>query len=428
MGARVGGVLRATRAYFAVVPLVVPLLMITLGDRPAPAEATPAWSEKPPIDFVAAETAAYPPLPEHTGYVSIERGDTLDVVFEACGFSREEANALVAAMRGSLDPRRIRPGQLVRYRRTAGGETTEVEVLVSGWGSIRARRDGAGFAVEEVEAPRTSVDAAIVGGIESSLWDAIVGAGEDPAIAAQLADIFQWDIDFFRLQQGDWFSVTVQKHFVGSEFAGYGPVLAARFHHRGATYEAFHFERGNGTAGYYTASGAPLRKQFLKSPLKFSRITSGFTHRRYHPVLKRFRPHYGVDYGAPTGTPVMVTADGVVAYAGRGDGEGNWIRVRHSAKTETAYLHLSRFAKGIRAGVKVRQGQVIGYVGETGLATAPHLDYRVRENGKWINPLKLRSVTPDPLRGSELDRFGDLVAAHAAKLPVVAGETLIASR
>src|SRR6185295_16962917 len=186
---------------------------------------------------------------------------------------------------------------------------------------------------------------------------------------------------------------------------GYGPITAARFTHRGVTYQAFRHDMEDGRAGYYGATGTPLRKQFLKAPLKFSRVTSGFTKRRFHPVLKYFRPHYGIDYGAPIGTPVMTTADGVVVEARYKTGEGNFIRIRHSSRIETCYLHLSRYAKGLKPGTKVTQGDVIGYVGMTGLATGPHLDYRVSDGGKWLDPLQLKSITPDPLHGESLRRF-----------------------
>jgi murein DD-endopeptidase MepM/ murein hydrolase activator NlpD len=175
-------------------------------------------------------------------------------------------------------------------------------------------------------------------------------------------------------------------------------------------YEAFRHEMEDGRAGFYASTGAPLRKQFLKAPLKFPRLTSGFSKKRFHPVLKYFRPHYGVDYGAPIGTPVMTTADGVVVEARYSPGEGNFIRIRHSSRIDTSYLHLSRYAKGLKKGTKVVQGDVIGYVGMTGLATGPHLDYRVAENGKWLDPLKLKSITPDPLRGASLRQFRASVA------------------
>jgi murein DD-endopeptidase MepM/ murein hydrolase activator NlpD len=199
--------------------------------------------------------------------------------------------------------------------------------------------------------------------------------------------------------------VVVAKKYAGSDAMGYGPILAARFLYDGVTYEAFRNESPDGHAGYYSRSGTPLRKQFLRAPLKFTRITSGFSGRRFHPILHCFRPHHGVDYGAPKGTPVMTTADGVVIEAGRKGGEGNYIRIRHTSRIDTHYLHLSRFAKNVRRGAKVQQGDVIGYVGSTGLATGPHLDYRVTEAGKWLDPLKLKSITPDPLRVDALRQF-----------------------
>lgn len=414
-GARLRGVIRARRAYLAVVPLAI-VLVLALGEPPSPETAPPRF-DKPPIDFRSAELAAIP-LPAHVGYLSIEPGDTLDVLLEACGLDRSDANALVAAFARKIDPRTLKPGQLLRYERDGRGVTRQVELLVRGRGSLRGSRgsDGTAFEVEEVEAPELRAEVVLTAEIETSLWDALMRTGESPALASELADVFQWDIDFFRLQPGDWFSFVVEKRWIGAEFVGYGPIAAVRFDHRSETYEAFHFERAGGFGGYYTSSGTPMRKQFLKSPLKFSRVTSGYTHRRFHPILKRFRPHLGVDYGAPIGTPVMCTADGVISFAGRGSGEGNWIRVRHGSKIETAYLHLSRFAPGIRPGVKVRQGQVIGYVGATGLATAPHLDYRVRENGRWINPKTLRSITADPLRGGSLREFETVVAEVLPKL------------
>jgi murein DD-endopeptidase MepM/ murein hydrolase activator NlpD len=260
--------------------------------------------------------------------------------------------------------------------------------------------------------------------IDRSLYEALREQGEGPQLVQQLIDVFQWDIDFFELQKGDSFSLVVSKQYSGTDLLGYGPVKAARFTHRGTTYEAFRHESDDGRGGYYGSSGTPLRKQFLKAPLKFTRITSGFTKKRFHPVLKYFRPHNGIDYGAPIGTPVMTTADGVVVEARYKPGEGNFIRVRHSSRYDTCYLHLSRFAKGLKRGTRVTQGDVIGYVGMTGLATGPHLDYRVSENGKWLNPLQLKSITPDPLRGGSLTRFranvARLLPRLAATSPMVA--------
>jgi murein DD-endopeptidase MepM/ murein hydrolase activator NlpD len=208
----------------------------------------------------------------------------------------------------------------------------------------------------------------------------------------------------------------VKKKYSGADAVGYGPIVAATFTHDGQTFEAFRDESTAGRGGYYSRTGTPLRKQFLRAPLQFSRITSTFSNHRFHPLLHYFRPHHGVDYGAPVGTPVMTTADGVVVDARYNAGEGNFVRIRHSSRIETSYLHLSRFAKNIRRGTKVTQGDVIGYVGATGLATGPHLDYRVSDGGTWLDPLKLKSITPDPLRGDSLRQFRARVVQLVPKL------------
>ncbi|HMC20881.1 MAG TPA: peptidoglycan DD-metalloendopeptidase family protein, partial [Thermoanaerobaculia bacterium] len=195
-----------------------------------------------------------------------------------------------------------------------------------------------------------------------------------------------------------------------------------RFTHSGQTFEAFRQERADGRAGYYGRSGSPLRKQFLRAPLQFTRITSKFSKSRYHPILHCFKPHHGVDYGAPIGTPVMTTADGVVVEAGKKRGEGNYIRIRHTARLDTYYLHLSRFGKGVKRGHKVMQGEVIGYVGATGLATGPHLDYRVSDHGTWLDPLKLKSITPDPLPVALAQQFRRNVVSLAPKLAAAASQ------
>jgi len=196
---------------------------------------------------------------------------------------------------------------------------------------------------------------------------------------------------------------------VDGEFFAWGTIYAARFINGKRTLDAVVYPDDAGRLGYYDLEGRPLRKQFLRSPLKFSRVTSRFSMSRFHPVLHKRIPHYGVDYGAPVGTPALVTADGTVVFAGRKGGGGNMVTVRHTNGYETSYLHLSGFGKGVRRGARVTQGQVIGYVGSTGLATGPHLDYRVTLDGKWINPLSISSPAVEPLSEERLTRF----LAHA---------------
>ncbi|HUP61521.1 MAG TPA: peptidoglycan DD-metalloendopeptidase family protein [Thermoanaerobaculia bacterium] len=415
MARRLGGVAKRPRAYWALaLPIAVPLFLAAVKTQPEYASAS---TQQPPAlryhELSRLQPAA---LPEHSLLLTIEKNDTLDGVLLAGGLSRSESARLTRELAKSLDVRRLRPGHLLRFHYDAMGSVDAVQMKVTGWGEIGAVRNGDGFAVTATQAAVREVETIISAQIDSSLYEAVRESGESPQLVQQLVDVFQWDIDFFALRKGDEFSLVVTKQYAGGDFLGYGPVTAARFTHKDQPYEAFRHEMPDGRAGYYASSGRPLRKQFLKAPLKFTRVTSGFTRRRFHPVLKHFRPHYGIDYGAPVGTPVMTTADGVVIEARYKAGEGNFVRIRHSSRVETYYLHLSRFAKGIKRGSKVGQGDVIGYVGRTGLATGPHLDYRVTENGKWLNPLKLKSITPDPLHGDSLHRFRTSVARLTPRL------------
>jgi murein DD-endopeptidase MepM/ murein hydrolase activator NlpD len=411
---QMGGVVRASRLYYAVLPVVIPLIFVTTRPEASPSAVYPSHSA-PRIDYTLLATPPPLSLPAHTVCLSVDSGDTLDSLFLAGGLSRSESAALVREFGRVIDLRRLKLGDLIRFARTGTGAVASVSMKLNGWGQINAKREGEQFAVRAEAAPRSAEQRVVSAGIKSSLYEAIRGEGESPELVQRLVDVFQWDIDFFALQPGDSFSLVVDKNFVGSDETGYGPILAARFLHRGEIYEAFRFEGPDGS-GYYTSSGAPVRKQFLKSPLRFSRITSGFSQHRFHPLLHIFCPHHGVDYGAPVGTPVMSTADGVVVFAGRGGGEGNFVRLRHNSRIQTYYLHLSRFASGIHPGARVKQGDVIGYVGMTGLATGPHLDYRISDGGKWLNPLEMRSITADPLRGDSLRRFLASTARFTDKL------------
>jgi murein DD-endopeptidase MepM/ murein hydrolase activator NlpD len=392
------------RAYVAAaIPLALPFLLASIN--PDAASPMQPVRSMPSLRYADLGPVAPTRLPEHSVIFTVEDGDTIDDVLQTAGLSGREASSLAFGLAQSIDLRRLRPGNLVRCHFDATGTIDSIELKVNGWGQLDAVRKGERFEVTPRPAEQREIETTIAATIETSLYDALRAAGEGPQLVQQLVDVFQWDVDFFALQRGDSFSVVVAKKYAGSDAMGYGPILAARFLYDGVTYEAFRNESPDGHAGYYSRSGTPLRKQFLRAPLKFTRITSGFSGRRFHPILQCFRPHHGVDYGAPKGTPVMTTADGVVIEAGRKGGEGNYIRIRHTSRIDTYYLHLSRFAKNVRRGAKVQQGDVIGYVGSTGLATGPHLDYRVTEAGKWLDPLKLKSITPDPLRVDALRQF-----------------------
>ncbi len=250
----------------------------------------------------------------------------------------------------------------------------------------------------------------IGGVINSNLFATVGSLGESSELAQRLMDIFAWDIDFIRdIRQGDYFVVLVEKRYRDGNLAGYGKLLAAEFNNAGRSYFAYYFDDGSGHGGYYDENGKSLRKAFLKAPLKYTRISSGFTRRRFHPVLNKWKPHLAIDYAAPTGTPVHAVADGVIIQKSRDRYNGNKLRLRHSNGYETTYIHLSRFARGMRKGKRVRQGETIAYVGMTGLATGPHLDFRVFKNGRAINPLKMHATAAKPLARKDRKVFAQLV-------------------
>jgi len=234
------------------------------------------------------------------------------------------------------------------------------------------------------------------GVITSSLWHTIKKIKADPNLALKLSDVFAWVIDFYRIQKNDKFKVIYEKEFLNDEAIGIGRIKAAVFEHGGKTFYAYLFQNDS-VNEYFNEKAESMRKAFLKAPLKFSRITSGFSNKRFHPVLKKCRPHLGTDYAAPTGTPIMAVGDGEVIEARYHGGNGNYVKIRHNSVYTTQYLHMSRFAKGIKPGVRVSQGDIIGYVGSTGLATGPHVCFRFWKNGVQINHLKEEFPNTAPL-------------------------------
>jgi murein DD-endopeptidase MepM/ murein hydrolase activator NlpD len=251
--------------------------------------------------------------------------------------------------------------------------------------------------------------------ISSSLWNAALDSGIDPMLALRLSDIYAWTVDFFGLQKGDRFSVIYDRMFVDSTCIGIGQIYAAEFFHNGEMRYAFHFVQDS-VGSYWDETGNSLRRVFLKAPLQFSRISSHFSYARNHPVLRIVRPHTGVDYAAPKGTPVMSIGDGTVIEKGYNGGGGNTVKIRHNSVYTTAYLHLSGYAGDIKAGARVAQGQVIGYVGSTGTSTGPHLDFRVWQNGKPINPLTIESPPVEPVHESNRQAFDSIAHKYQDEL------------
>jgi len=243
------------------------------------------------------------------------------------------------------------------------------------------------------------------GEVKSSLWNAMVDNGQDPMLALELSDIFAWTIDFFAIQKGDRFRVIYDEQFVDSTSIGIGEIYAVQFDHYGEANYAFIFNQDE-RWDYFDDQGKSLRKAFLKAPLKFSRISSRFSNGRMHPVLRIRRPHHGVDYAAPRGTPVMSIGDGtVIKKAYQKGGGGNYLKIKHNSVYTTTYMHLSGYAKGISTGSRVKQGEVVGYVGSTGIATGPHLDFRVAKNGSLVDPLRIKAPPVEPVKEENMERY-----------------------
>ncbi|RXQ89825.1 metalloendopeptidase [Ancylomarina salipaludis] len=254
----------------------------------------------------------------------------------------------------------------------------------------------------------TKVRKQVKGKIESSLWNAMVDANADPLLSMKLSDIYAWTIDFFGIGKGDEFHVIYDEEMIDGESIHQIDVIAANFVHHNSDNYAIAFKDGE-KVGYFDEEGRSLQKAFLKAPLHYSRISSAFSNNRYHPVLKRFRPHHGVDYAAPTGTPVMSIGDGIVVKKGnQKNGGGRYLKIKHNSVYSTTYMHFSRFGKNVGVGSHVKQGQIIGYVGASGLATGPHLDFRVHKNGMAINPLKMQSPPVAPVSEQNIEAYNKI--------------------
>jgi murein DD-endopeptidase MepM/ murein hydrolase activator NlpD len=306
-----------------------------------------------------------------------------------------------------FSPRTLRPGQVLTLTRDEYGRLSKMafEVSAEEIYVFEAKDDDLIAYLQPVD--KNVRLRKLEGEIETTFDDAVRKAGGDYRLTLKLADIFAYDVDFFtEVQRGDRFSVLVEERFADDEFLGYGEVLYGHYDGDNARSDAVWFgPHGVSKGGYYDLKGQALRKVFLRSPLNFRRISSFFSKGRFHPILRTWRPHKGVDYAAAQGTPVVAVADGVVRFAGWKGGYGRFIELRHDARTATHYGHLSRFARGISSGARVSQGEVIGFVGATGLATGAHLHYEVVENGVAVNPLALKNLPAEPIAAGLLSEF-----------------------
>jgi murein DD-endopeptidase MepM/ murein hydrolase activator NlpD len=286
------------------------------------------------------------------------------------------------------------------------------------------------FHAEIRKIPSETETAGVTGTIHGSLFESVIEAGERPELAMRLAEIFGWDLDFYTdTRPNDTFRIVVEKKkFSNGETAAYGRILAAEYNNAGRPYRAVLFHDLNGHPAYFTPDGKAMKKAFLHSPLKFAAaITSHYSANRFHPILKEYRPHLGIDYAAPTGTPVQTIGEGRVTFAGRKGGAGNLIEIQHTNGYTTYYMHLSRVL--VRTGQHVEQGQRIGLVGMTGLATGPHLDFRIQQHGQFLNFERLGLPTADPISKRDWTEFAslrDAAMTHMPDLPPRAGTPVVA--
>jgi murein DD-endopeptidase MepM/ murein hydrolase activator NlpD len=362
-------------------------------------DSTPA----PPVVAPAVSEADAPRFA--TSDVVVGHNDTLDRIFRRLELSLADLASLRALpeLRQHLD--RLYPGELLRFV-FRGGEFFGIERKLSPSETLTVQRNADGFSSVVIENPIERETRISHGVIRSSLFEAADAAGISDATALAIAEIFAWDIDFvLDIRNGDSFTVTHEVLSQDGEYLGDGNILAVRFVNDGRSYEAVRFEPDGGKAQYYTPEGHSLKKAFLRTPVQFSRISSRFNPSRRHPVLNTIRAHRGVDYAAPTGTPVRAAGSGRVRFAGRKGGYGNVIELEHGQSIVTVYGHLSRFARGVRAGTRVEQGEVIGQVGMTGLATGPHLHYEYRLRGVHKNPQTVALPNAEPIQAAQRDEF-----------------------
>lgn len=367
-----------------------------------------------PSDSSAAPGDARRPL--HAGVVSPNMS-FFDLMRDF-GFDAPSIRLIEKAVRNVYDFRKIYPGQRFEVYGASDGSVESMQFVVNDESYIDINfRDG-DVSAERKEYAFTVRLRPAGGVITTSLYNALDEQGVPAELGPKLADLFAWDIDFHNdMRRGDYFRMIYEERTRdGDGMKKLGRIVAAEFHAKGRSYYAFQFANENGKPEYYDENGKSIRKQLLRAPLSFTRISSNFSRSRFHPVLHHWAPHYGIDYAAPTGTPVMATGNGTVVAAERKGGNGNYVKIRHANGISTYYLHLSRFGKGIRAGAHVEQGQVIGHVGATGYATGPHLDYRVMVGNRFVNPRTISLPPAAPVSNAAMASFTDLRDRHLARL------------
>ena len=354
--------------------------------------------------------------------MKIGRGQTFYEALANRGVAHEDIMTIVRDTREFRDLRSVKSGEVFRIHITADGGLQSLGYDLDVESFVTWLREGDTYTRQDGTYPVERILKGVSGTITSSLYESLQQIDAPLSLAPKMNDILGWEVDFKRdLRKGDTFRILYEEVWKDGKLVRTGAIEAIEMVNKGQTRQAFLFTAGD-QPRYYDGEGRNMQKQLLRAPLNYSRISDGFTQRRFHPVLKKWMPHLGIDYAAPLGTPVRAGGDGVVAAATHKQGNGRYIQIRHTnSEYETFYLHLSGFAKGLKVGTKVRQGQVIGYVGATGYATGPHLDYRVKRRGQFVNPRKLKLPAAEPVAADLKPSFDALAARYSevlAELPL----------
>lgn len=401
-----------------------PVLLAALDETPPPVSESSVLpvASAPEAPVAPATVAAPAPEPELTQIEgTLSSGQTLSRALRDEGVGSDVVHAITRSLAKLYDFRKARPGHRYRLTLDADGELTEFRYTTSSIESFSVSRDGEAFMSRREEPPTRTETARLAGVVSTSLHEAVKKLGESPQLAVDLADIFAWDIDFSRsVHFGDEFRVLYERTYRTDadgydHYVGPGRILAARYIGAAGDHAAIYYESGEGRGGYYRPDGSSVERNFLMAPVRYSRIASAFSHSRLHPILRIRRPHHGIDYAAPEGTPIWAVADGTVIHRGPAGGFGNLVKIRHRDGYVSYYGHLSRFASALKKGQTVRQKQVIGYVGHTGLATGPHVCFRIAKDGRYFDPARLRLPGGPPLSGEHREIFAssrDLMLAR----------------
>ncbi|VVO43955.1 peptidoglycan DD-metalloendopeptidase family protein [Pseudomonas fluorescens] len=369
------------------------------------AQTAEAASEPAPDPAAAKPVVEEKKAPSHREVV-VAKGDTLSTLFEKVGLPAASVHEVLASGKQAKLFGQLKRGQKLEFELNPQGQLVNLHSKVSDLETISLTRNDKGYAFNRITAKPTVRSAYVHGVINSSLAQSAARAGLSHRMTMDMASVFGYDVDFAQdIRPGDQFDVIYEQKVVNGKAVGTGPILSARFINRGKTYTAVRYTNKQGNSSYYTADGNSMRKAFIRTPVDFARISSKFSMGRKHPILNKIRAHKGVDYAAPRGTPIKAAGDGKVLLAGRRGGYGNTVIIQHGNTYRTLYGHMQGFAKGVKTGGSVKQGQVIGYIGTTGLSTGPHLHYEFQVNGVHVDPLGQKVAMADPISKAERARF-----------------------